>query len=333
VPGWDPTFDWQGYVPFEELPHVKDPPTGAIGTSNTRIVGSEYPHQLTFDWEAPYRQQRIRELVLEHSDHDVESMRSAQLDVLSLAFAQLKPLMIAGARAAKDADIEVLDRLEAWDTTMRPEMAEPLIFTAWVRETVKGIWSDDMGPAFDRYFDAHATALIRVLQGRARARDWCDNRATPVRESCAIIVADALKAALADLEQRYGSDRTQWTWGSAHFAYGEHRPFGLLPLIGSYFNVTVPSPGGDDTLNRGKMQFGEEPPFANRHASSYRAIYDFADLNRSLYMQSTGQSGNPFSPFYRSFAERWATGEYIRILTSREEIAATALGTWRLEPH
>jgi len=225
------------------------------------------------------------------------------------------------------------DRLEAWDTTMRAEAVEPLIFTAWVRETVKGIWSDDLGPAFDRYFGEHAMALIRVLQGRAHARDWCDNRATPVRESCAMIVANALTTALADLERRYGRDRTQWTWGRAHFAYGEHRPFGLLPLIGSYFNVTIPSPGGDDTLNRGKMEFGEEPPFANRYASSYRAIYDFADLDRSLYIQSTGQSGNPFSPFYRSFAERWSKGEYIRISTSRDEIAATASGTWRLEPN
>jgi penicillin amidase len=241
--------------------------------------------------------------------------------------------MLASARASGNSENGVLDRLEAWDTTMRAETVEPLIFTAWVRETVKGIWSDDLGPAFDRYFGEHAMALIRVLQGRAHARDWCDNRGTPVRESCAMIVADALRAALADLERRYGSDRTQWTWGRAHFAYGEHRPFGLLPLIGSYFNVTIPSPGGDDTLNRGKMEFGEEPPFANRYAASYRAIYDFADLDRSLYIQSTGQSGNPFSPFYRSFAHRWAKGEYIRIPTSREEIATIALGTWRLEPN
>ena len=332
VPGWDPTYDWQGYLRFDELPRVEDPPAGAIGTSNTRIVGSDYSHHLTFDWEAPYRQQRIKELVLDRSNHDVETMRLAQLDVLSLAFAQLKPLMLASARAAGGAENGVLDRLETWDTRMRAETAEPLIFTAWVRETVKGIWSDDLGPAFDRYFDAHVTALIRVLQGRARARDWCDNRATPIRESCATVVANALEAALADLQRRYGSDRTRWTWGRAHFAYGEHRPFGLLPLVGSYFNVMEPSPGGDYTLNRGKSEFGEEPPFANRYGSSYRAIYDLADLDRSLYIQSTGQSGNPFSPFYRSFAIRWARGEYIRIPTSREEIGATAVGIWRLEP-
>ena len=101
------------------------------------------------------------------------------------------------------------------------------------------------------------------------------------------------------------------------------------PASARYFNVEVPSPGDDYTLNRGKTEFGEEPPFANRHASSYRAIYDFADLDRSLYIHTTGQSGNPLSPFYRSFAERWAKVEYIEIATKREAIAKAAIGTWQ----
>lgn len=333
VPGWDPKYDWQGFLPFDELPRVKDPPAGAIGTSNARIVGSDYPHHLTFDWEPPYRQQRLKDLVLDRTDHDIETMRSAQTDVLSPAVVQLKPLMLANARGAGGTDAAVLDRLEAWDATMRADAIEPLIFMAWVRETVRAIWSDDLGAAFDSFFDTQAAALNRVLEGRALTRDWCDNRTTQERESCQIVVAAALKAALADLERRYGSDRARWTWGLAHYAYGESRPLGLLPLIGSYFNVEVPSAGGSYTLNRGKTEFGEEQPFANRFASSYRAIYALADLDRSLYIQSTGQSGNPFSPFYRSFAERWAKGEYIRISTNRERIDSTALGSWQLEPN
>ena len=94
----------------------------------------------------------------------------------------------------------------------------------------------------------------------------------------------------------------------------------------------MPSPGDAYTLNRGMVEFGEEPPFANRGGSTYRAIYDLADLDRSLYIQTTGQSGNPFSPYYRSFAERWAKVEYIEIATSREAIAKAALGTWNLTP-
>jgi penicillin amidase len=214
---------------------------------------------------------------------------------------------------------------------MQADRAEPLIFAAWLRETVRAIYSDDLGAAFDRYFDSRAQALIRLLEGNA-SRNWCDDRTTPGRESCGATLAAALNRALGDLEARYGKDRSQWRWGTAHYAFGEHRPFGGVAYLARYFNIEVPTPGGDYTLNRGKMDFDQPFPFANRHASSYRAIYDFADLEHSLYIHTTGQSGNFLSPYYRSFAERWAKVEYIEIATRREAIAKAPLGTWRLTP-
>jgi penicillin amidase len=332
VPGWDATYDWKGYIPFEDVPRVVNPPSGAIGTANARIVGPDYPHFLTYDWDPPFRQHRVEELVLDRKGHDIASMRAAQADVLSGGFAQLKPLMIAAARRAGFPDRALLDRLDRWDATMRADMAEPLIFTAWERETVRTIYRPSLGAAFDRFFGSRALALTRLLEGRSATRDWCDDRSTPDRETCDGLVADALLKAMADLETRYGTDRGKWRWGPAHYALGEHRPFGSFALLAHYFNVTVPSPGDDYTLNRGVTEFGERHTFTNRAASTYRGIYDFADLERSLYIQTTGQSGNAFSPFYRSFAERWAKVDYIEIPTRRDVITRTAIGTWRLTP-
>jgi len=332
VPGWDKTYDWKGYLKFEVLPRVDDANVGAIGTANARMVDPDYPHHLTYDWEPAFRQQRIKELIFDRDKHDIASMRAAQVDVLSLAVAKLQPMMIAAAQAGGPVDNAVLDQLTTWDATMGGDRPEPLIFTAWMREAVKAIYRDDLGAAFDRYFDYRATALIRLLEGRAKGRDWCDDRTTPERESCGAVLAAALDRALRELELRYGKDRSRWRWGKAHHAFGEHRPFGAVAYLAWFFNVEVASPGGNYTLNRGKAEFGEEPPFASRHAASFRAIYDFADLDRSLYIQTTGQSGNPLSPFYRSFARRWAKGEYITIATKRDEIAKAKLGTWKLTP-
>jgi penicillin amidase len=330
VPGWDAAYDWKGYLKFEDLPREDNPGVGAIGTANARIVDPDYPHHLTYDWEAPFRQQRIRQLVVDAGPHDRASMRAAQTDVLSLAVVKLQPLMIAAAQAGGGADPAVLDELTVWDATMRADRPEPLIFTAWLREAVQAIWRDDLGAAFGRYFDPRAEALIRLLEGRATARDWCDDRTTPEHETCGAVLAAALNRALRDLTARYGADRSKWRWGQAHPALSKHRPFGLVGLLAPFFNVEVPSGGGNYTLNRGRAEFGEEPPFTNKHAASFRAIYDLADLDRSLYIQTTGQSGNAFSPFYRSFAERWSKGEYIEIPTRREAIAK--LGTWTLTP-
>jgi penicillin amidase len=332
VPGWDASYDWQGFVPFSELPRIENPPQGAIGTANARIVGPDYPHHLTFDWEAPYRKQRLGELVLERSGHDLATMRAAQLDVYSPAFARLKDLMIAAARPSVTTHAAILDRLSKWDGTMRADIPEPLVFVCWLMEAVKGTFRDDLGPAFNVFFDAEAPSMIRLLEGRATGRDWCDDRTTPNRESCGPVLASALATAMDRLIARFGPDWTQWRWGEAHYANGEHRALGHLPVLGRLLNIHVPSPGGPYTLNRGKMEFGEEPPFANRHGSSYRAIYDFSDLDRSLYIQSTGQSGHPLSPHYRSFVGRWSEGAYIRIPTRREEIDQVAIGTWRLTP-
>jgi penicillin amidase len=333
VPGWDAVYDWKGYIPFKELPRVTDPGSGALGTSNASIVGRDYPHFLTWDWDAAFRQQRIEDLVLDRDRHNLESMRAAQTDVVSLAVSRLQPLMIAAARAGGAADGALLDALAAWDASMRADRAEPLIFTAWMRAAVAAIFRDDLGPdAFKRYWDYRAEVLIPLLEGRAKARDWCDDRTTAAHESCGNVLAAALDAALAELRARYGPDRSRWRWGAAHKALSEHRPFGAVPILSRLFNVEVDSGGGNYTLNRGDTDFGAEPPFANRHAASLRLIYDLADLDRSLFMAPTGQSGNPLSPFYRSFAVRWAAGEYIEIPTRRDAIAKASLGTWRLVP-
>src|SRR5262249_36739413 len=94
VPGWDARYDWTGYVPFADLPRRIDPPEGAIGTANARIVGPDYPYLLTFDWEPAYRERRIHELIIDpaRGPHDVASMRQAQADVLSLAVMRLQAL-------------------------------------------------------------------------------------------------------------------------------------------------------------------------------------------------------------------------------------------------
>ncbi len=332
VPGWDASYDWTSTIPFEDLPRRENPPDGAIGTANASIVGPDYPYLITLDWDTGYRQERINELILSRTNHDVASMKAGQLDVLSLAVLRLKPLMLEAARRAGSTETETMARLAAWDSGMRGDAAEPLMFMAWLRETVRAIYADDLGPAFQRFFNPHAPVVQRLLEGKATGRNWCDDTTTTAVETCDMQISRALTAALTDLTKRYGGDRRSWRWDTAHTALSDHQALGSLPVLGALFNVHVPSPGGPYTLDRGMVDFGAEPPFANRGAASSRAVYDFADLDNSLFIHTTGQSGNPFSPFYRSLAERWSKGEYIRIPTQRAEIDRQAIGTWRLSP-
>jgi penicillin amidase len=143
----------------------------------------------------------------------------------------------------------------------------------------------------------------------------------------------SLDAALVDLEKRYGSDMSAWRWGQAHFARSEHRPMSKVEALAKFFEIRIPTPGDTYTVNVGRYNLRDDKePFASRHAPSLRAIYDLSNLENSRFIHSTGESGNPLSPFYRNFSERWAEVRYLPMKTRRTDVEQGKLGTLILQP-
>ena len=172
--------------------------------------------------------------------------------------------------------------------------------------------------------------MIPVLRNENGMGKWCDEVRTPGRETCEQLESRAFDVAAGDLEKRYGAAKG-WRWGVAHFAASDHRPFGFFPVVKGLFNISPETAGDAHSVNVGHFFIRDEArPFANRHSGSLRTLYDLADLDRSRFMQSTGQSGNVLSPWYSNLAERWAKVEYIEIPTKREAIAGAR--TLRLIP-
>lgn len=328
-PGWLAGNDWQGWLPFEVLPKVLNPPQAMLASANHRIVGEDYPHFLADEWMDAYRARRIFELLNGRPHHSLESFKEMQADTLSPMARQLLPLMLRQPPKGPVAQ-EVHAMLAAWDGRMTANHAEPLIFEAWYRELTRLVYADDLGELFDEAWSKRPAFMRRAL---AEETDWCDDQATPTRESCGELAGRALELALDDLGERHGRDRSRWRWGEAHRALSEHRTLGSLPVIGRFFNISVPSGGGSHSINVGHNRMSDpNEPFANRTAASLRAIYDLDEPDRSLFMHTTGQSGNPLSAHYRDFAAPWAAGEYIAMTTRRAEIELGALGRLTLTP-
>jgi penicillin amidase len=312
VPGWDAKYDWQGFLPFEEMPQVVDPPGGEIVTANDRITPPGYKPFLTFDWFPPYRSDRIRERLAMKSKHSVASFASIQADTVSRLARELLPSALA-AQPATQAGKDEQEQLRGWDGDMRADERAPLAFAAWYRELTRLVYSDELGPLFHDSWDMRATFMIAVMKGENGEARWCDDVTTAAPETCAQMASRAFDRAAADLDRRYGGIER---WGEAHYATGDQRPFGFVPYVKRLFNVTPETPGDTYSIDVGHYFIrDEERPFANRHAPSLRAIYDLADLDRSLFIQSTGESGNFLSPWYASFAKRWAEVRYIAIPT------------------
>ena len=163
---------------------------------------------------------------------------------------------------------------------------------------------------------------------------WCDEVPTDGRESCDEQIVRALELAMEWIAEHYGDDPEKWRWGDAHYAHGKHRPLSQVSYLARLFDIKVPTPGGTYTVNVGQHRLNDAAaPFANVHAASLRAIYDLDDPDRSLFMHSTGQSGNILSPLYRNFAEPWSNGEYVPMTTRRSEFEPGAMGTLILRPN
>jgi penicillin G amidase len=328
APGWDARYDWAGFIPFSELPRAFNPPGGTLVTANHKIVPPGYRHHITSEWQPPYRARRIEQLLDEVRLHGRDTFSRMQMDVVSLPVRELLPRMVAIQGASAEAG-QALKWLAAWDGTMDAQRAEPLIFAAWWRHFSRALYADELGAAFRGAWNERAVFTTHVLSGKT---EWCDDVRTKAPETCDDLLADSLEKALADLRKRYGDNPDHWRWGAAHEARLRHRPLSRT-LLGHVFDIRVPTGGDTYTVNVGRMDFGDEAgPYANRHAASFRAIYDLADPEASVFIHPGGQSGNPLSPHYRSFAERWARGDYVPMITERKKLEAAGARRLVLKP-
>ena len=329
VPGWSGSHDWVGLIPFEALPRSFNPASGRIVNANHRVVGPDYPYRLGVGDTPPYRAQRIHAMLDQDRSATVELAGRMLLDPLSLAARDLVPLMTAiepgGVRSAHARDL-----LRRWDGRMAADRPEPLIFTAWLRSFNRALYADEMGALFPQAWRLRPVFVRNVLRSR---KTWCDDIATTRRESCSEMLARALDMALAELSVVHGEDIAAWRWGDAHYAHFSHPMLGTIPLLDRIGDIRIAANGGAFTVNRAQNRVSDrQAPYASVHGPGLRAVYDLSDLDRSLFVIATGQSGNPLSRNYRDLTPLWAEGRYVRIPYLSGRLARDASGLLRLVP-
>lgn len=314
VPGWRELYDWKGWIDHADIPRIINPGEGAIATANANWLPEGYDEHITYDWDEHYRQARVEELIVEGDEiHTLEDMKTVQSDVYSPALMEFRRVATSQLAAGASQDREMLDALRQWDGQMVIDSPLPLIMTAWWRHTAEALFQDDLGKDHDRFSRGKIRPVLDALT-ISGTRDWCDNRLTNQVETCSIILARGLSAANEELRQKFGDDWRQWRWGAAHTAIGTHRPFSSIMPLANLFSISPESAGDSYTLLRGRTDFRNDNPYANGHASAFRGIYDLADLQRSQYMISTGQSGHFLSAHYRDLADDWADMRYVEIV-------------------
>ncbi len=323
------SYDWIGVVPFDEAPKIFNPPGGVIRNANNRLVDESFPHLISAEWPPGLRAHRLDELIAEGGLHGVEDSIAWQMDTVSDAARRLLPLMLK-ARAYVEDTQAALDLIKGWDARMDVDKPAPLIYATWLNLLTTAVAGDEAGTSFARHWQERELFLISVLNG-ANAT-WCDNIQTPETENCETLLSDTLENAVTQLTGKYGADPKSWRWGDAHVAVFDSRFLGRIPGLGGLANMTIQTPGGDHTLNRGQSSTDEDYPFRHVHGAGYRAVYDLADLANSRFSMAGGQSGNFLSPHYDDMLEDWRDGRYFRSGGRAQAIGATANRILLLQP-
>jgi penicillin G amidase len=312
VSGSDDAHEWTGYIPFEDMPHTYDPPTGIIATANGRIVPDGYKYSISTEWEAPWRTDRIYRVLESGKKFAPADMVALQMDVSS-SFdhfcADRFVYALDHAPKLSDRAKRAADILRDWDGRMSADSAAPTIETKSRQELARLLLEPKLGAAdpedrgngpskdtgrlsWKSYRWAMSTVWLENVLSKQTAR-WLP----PGYSDYDAVLTAAVENALQKPE--VPSDITKWKWGQNSWVEIDHPVLSHLPLIGRFTGIERQPISGDHYTV--KQVVGPLGP-------SERLTWNFADFDASTLNLVTGESGVFLSPHYKDQWTAWYGG-------------------------
>lgn len=336
VPGWTGKYEWDGYIPFDEMPALTDPPEGYIATANSRIEDTDYPYPLPSIHQPPLRLNRIRQLLDGREGLTLADMRRIQADVYNLHAEPLRPRVLAvldGTDRTWTAEERMaLELLRAWDGFMEVDSPGAAIWAVtydrWMRRVLRARFSPGLARAVTTKFVGSANWYVpdRLLHGDDIG--WFTGTTVETE------VIGAFTDAVAWLLREVGPYPAEWEWGRIHRVTFTH-PIGQTnKAIGRLLHVgPIPLGGENNTVNCASWTLSD--PFAVTGGASYRLLVDLSDPTRDTHAVGSnilGASGNPRSKHYRDQTVPWSRVRHHPMGTDAAAIAARAPAIVRLVP-
>ncbi|TFD80895.1 penicillin acylase family protein [Cryobacterium psychrophilum] len=333
VPGWTSQYGWSGYIPFDALPQVFNPPSGYIVAANNAAVGPGYPHLITADWDLGYRADRITKrltaLIEAGTPLTVDLMGEIQADEYSAIAAALVPVLQTIPASGTAAEAQKL--FEDWDFTVAADSAAAgyfnLVWHTLLDEMFNGTLPEGTGMAGgDRSF-----AVVTGLLAEPSSPWWTNKRLGAVSQSS--MLKRVLQDAAAEGTRRMGDDVSTWDWGHLH----------TLELTNQSLGKSGIAPI-EWLLNRGPYELGGGSSVVNAQGSdatagyevdwvpSMRQVISLADFDQSVWINLTGASGHAFHPNYVDQTPLWQRNETRPWPFTPAALTTSATDTLRLLP-
>lgn len=288
-------FEWEGFIPFEALPSIFNPPSGVIVSANQNPFPKDYPYRVGGSFDAPYRWRQIVARLGSKTQWRAEEMLAIQTDVYSefSHFLAREIVAASGRRGAPDAALAVpVTLLRNWNGQMQSGTAAPVIATLLgqhLRRTIAGRASPGKGLV---YSSLMAPAVVERLL-RERPQEWFQDYDK--------LLLDNLRDAVEEGRRMQGQDVAKWDYGRLSSLSLNNPAAGQLPVVGKYFNIgPVPVSGSPETVQQMRREENLGP--------SMRMVVDFSNFDRSLQNITIGQSGQVLSRHYKDQWNAYYTG-------------------------
>ncbi len=326
APGWTGEYEWTGYIPFKELPFVYNPPNHYVVTANNKVVPDDYPYFISHEWSAPFRAQRIAELLQGNDSLTIDDFRDIQADTYSIPGATLTPYILA---LEPDGWLQerAMTVLRDWDYRADIESAGAGIFQVTYGRLLANTFGDELQEAKIEDWLASPMALLAIMGDEDNP--WFDDVSTPDVEGRDHILSRSFQEALDFWGNKFGDAPHEWTWGRLHQATFEH-PMGSVKPLNLIFNRgPVAVRGTGDTVDAAGYSSGD---FSVRVVASYRHVIDVGEWHNSRSQHTTGQSGQPFHKHFGDMIASWQAVEHHPMLYEKSDIEASKEGLLILEP-
>ncbi|CAG7601303.1 penicillin acylase family protein [Leucobacter soli] len=330
-PGWASDYDWQGFIPFAELPTSYNPESGYIVTANNAIVSNAYPYELSWDWDYGYRAARIVELLEQRiaaGPLTADDLHEIQLDNQMPAAGSLQTLY-ADVAADDPAVQQALDGLAEWDGQNDADSSEAAYANVLWRQTA-ALFAQHFGDDIPLSDQSRFALLLELALDANSSTNAVWNDALPDADALAL----AATRAYEELSATQGTDQSKWNWGKLHalpLTHGTFGESGIAPIEWLFNRGPYPTGGGSGVVNAtGWTLDGED--YATETVPSLRMVVDVSDWDASNWVNLTGQSGHAFHTHYVDQTKDWANGVQRPWAYSPEAVDAATADTLTLQP-
>lgn len=314
------------YLPFEENPQAINPPWKYVYSANNQpdsVRGKLYPGY----YQPEDRASRIVTLLEQKNDFTKEDVATMLYDVTSSSVTGILEEVLKHVDVSNlpVSSRKALTVLENWDGRYLKSSIGPTIYNRFLYEILKAIYKDELGDSFKLFINSQLQDQVLPNQIKNRYSIWWDNIHTSDNvESRAEIIQTAFENTITFLQNQLGENIDNWFWKRVISVEHEHAIGKAGGLLRSIFNVgPFETVGGNEVINNQIFDLDSTGFYNVKAGASSRRVIDFSDVENSLAIIPTGQSGNLFSTYYKDQASKFLGGEFVKMKLNSQEIEQT----------